>query len=66
MCRVVRTPAVARRIFTPNEICGWPDGIQYEPRQLRKAARERRREQADATVLPPPPTVPVICGIKLV
>lgn len=31
--RVVRTPAIARSLFTANQLSGWPNGIAYAPRR---------------------------------
>lgn len=46
--RVVRTPAIAKRLFTPNELSGWSEGVRYTctPR------RERRKRERPQVVEP--------------
>jgi hypothetical protein len=61
MCRVVKVPAGARNWFTANELCGWPDSIQYQPRQP-KRRRQRRQPAASLTVSIPPLPVRAVSG----
>lgn len=32
MVMVIRTPSIAKRMFTANDIAGWPNGVRYEVR----------------------------------
>lgn len=35
MVKIVRTPDIAREYFTANQLSGFPNGIQYSPRELK-------------------------------
>lgn len=42
MVRLVRVPHFSRSIFTANELCGWADGIQYTPSQVKERKLAKR------------------------
>lgn len=43
MVRIVRLPDIGRRLFSPNELSGHMEGIEFTPRELK--ARKKYRAQ---------------------
>ena len=62
--RRVKTPDFAKRIFTPNELYGWPDVCQYEP-QRRRERKKRTRVQSNPVESHFPPPQMVAGGIEI-
>jgi len=61
MAKRVRTPDIARRLFTPNQLFGWPEYCQYQP------AERRRKKHRDHTITPTPfvPVRVVTGGVEI-
>lgn len=41
MVKIVRVPAIAKKLFTANELAGYEDGIKYTPRELKLRKKYR-------------------------
>lgn len=63
MVRVCRTPMVAYKTFTPNQLAGWAtDGINVGDSMFRPKKKRKKRQVAIVEDRPPPPQQPVVVG----
>ena len=51
MVRVLRTPRLAKGVFSANQLSGWPDGVHYTPYFTKAELREKRRQARQRKLL---------------
>lgn len=55
--KIVRVPAVARKLFTANQLCGWAfDSVAWSPRPQKKKRKKSKRRRLLLAVSSPPET----------
>lgn len=54
MVRVVRTPSIGRKVYSANQLSGWPDGILYQPRRRKRTPKPKpvRKAQPARELVP--------------